>query len=208
MWFAQRTESTENSVHNFNLQRNRISFSKHLCDVCNQNTRRWYIRFVCLFNFMIFDMPKKASIARVTFCLLRFHLVPTNRFYAEFYCSTNINTRDAVVALSIPFQAMVVCALLCRTSVSQCHTARTFTFYCVVDKRTSNHTLFTIWFLRFFILFVATLFFLFGRRKPKSTHSTLYEAIALDLLAFPFKWIAIDWTTHGAAQKSTHNYEN
>lgn len=150
---GEHTKSTKNGIshHNTTFTSNEIESCTYLRHVYNQNSRRWYIRFVCLFNFMIFDVPKKASIAVKCFGFC--YLVHTNWFYAQFYCSTNINTRDASVFLSFSvFKDCVrtVRTLACRTSVSQCHKTRTFTFYCVVDKRTSNRTLFTIWFLLFF----------------------------------------------------------
>lgn len=57
-----------------------------------------YIRFrlfVCLFNFMIFEMPKKASTVKYD-CVLPSFFVQylQNWFYALFYCLVNINIRD------------------------------------------------------------------------------------------------------------------
>lgn len=100
-----------------------------------------------------------------------FCLLPTNWFYAQFYCSTNINKRDFSRSSMHTNH---------RTSLSQCHKTRipifrTFTFYCV-EMGTSNRALFTIWFEFFFFSVVLfTRFFtlsfcVFGRHKPKSTH--------------------------------------
>lgn len=79
-----------------------------------------------------------------------FCLLPTNWFYAQFYCSTNINKRDFSRSSMHTNH---------RTSLSQCHKTRipifrTFTFYCV-EMGTSNRALFTIWFEFFFSLLLS-----------------------------------------------------
>lgn len=189
--------------------------------VCDRNSRRWYIRFVYLLTFMMFETPKKAVIGRkillFLLCLFAsYKLLLCSALLLDKYKQTN-HTRDfnrcsCTIEAPPPHLAISVYFPEQKTTLIDSFTS------CCVGMGTNNRALFTIWFVFCYFFFSCLvhsaprcLVFcaLSHGHKPKSTQSILATVtIASDLFAFLLKWLEQSIGRVGSARLGVENQQN
>lgn len=140
--------------------------------------------FICLFNFMMFEILKKASTIKKSYFFPFCYLEPRKWFYAQFYCLANINTGD--ISIVFIFFLSFDCWIASRTSIYLSVTKHVHLPFIVssISIPVIIHCL-SIFFFYFFFVFtilyaLCTLYGYFSRHKPKSTQNKKSNSIQVD----------------------------